>query len=94
MFFRKKSVIDWFYFAALVRLDVLAFQNPFSSQWRQALNWVKRHAWIAPRTAGVVNADRLVYFDLARHRFGRSEGYFAARDANIGMQLAGDENLF
>src|SRR5437588_325864 len=65
-----------------------------SSQGRQALNWVERHARVAPRTAGVVNAERLVHFNLARHCFGRRERDFAERDTNIGMQFAGNENLF
>ena len=47
---------------------------------------------ITPRTARVVDADRLVDFDFAVHRFGRCEGDFAKRNANVGMQLAADVN--
>src|SRR6184192_605282 len=89
------SIIDGLNFPSLDFLDVIPFQNPISSQGRQALNWVKRHAWIAPRAAGIVNADRLVLkhyrrgacatLDLAGHCFGWSERDLAERNPNIGM---------
>src|SRR5436853_1994421 len=93
MFIRKKSVVDWLNFATVDLFHVAAFQYPILSQGRQALNRVERHARIAPRTAGVVNADRFVYFDLAGNRLRRREIYFAERHADVGMDLPGDENL-
>src|SRR5205085_10684759 len=44
-------------------------------------------------TAGVVNADRFVHFDLAGHRFGRRERGLAKRNTNVGMNFAGDANF-
>src|SRR2546430_1476512 len=87
------AVINWRDGPSFDFFHVAARENPAPTHGRKPFNWVKRHAWIAPRTAGVVNADRLIHFDLAGHRLGRREGYFAERDAKIGMQLAGDVNF-
>src|SRR5438132_13683528 len=65
--FRKPSIIDRRNDSSLNLFNIAAFQNPISPQGRQALNRVKRHAWIAPRAAGIVNADWFVHLDLARH---------------------------
>src|SRR5437870_4909607 len=94
MFFGKVSVVDRRYFASFDFFDVAAFTDPLRAQRRQALFDVAIETRIAPRTAGVVNADRFVYFDLAVHRLRRRERDFAERDADVGMQFAGDENLF
>src|SRR5206468_4846198 len=48
---------------------------------------------ISPRTARVVNADRLIGFDLAVHRFRRRERNLAKRNTKIVMQFSGDVNL-
>src|SRR5947209_16451617 len=93
MFRRKKSVVDWSNFATVDLFHVAAFQYPILSQGRQALNRVERHARIAPGTAGVVNADRFVDLNLAGHGFRWREIYFAERNANVGMDFPGDENL-
>src|SRR5436305_8681914 len=87
------TIINWRDGPSFDLFHVAARENPVSTQGWKPFNWVKRHARLAPRTAGVVNADWLVHFDLAAHRLRRREGYFAERDANIGMQLAGDENF-
>ena len=54
---------------------------------------IDRHGRIAPRSAGIVNADRFVHLDLAGHRFGWRERYFAERDADVGMNFSADINL-
>src|SRR6188472_2285372 len=66
---------DFFHIATL--------QDPIAAQGRKPLYWVKRHAWIAPWTASVVNAHRLVHFDLAVHRLRRRKRDFPERHANI-----------
>src|SRR5437016_12971248 len=73
--------------------DIAAITDPFRAQWRQALFNVAIETRLAPGTAGVINADRLVHFDLAAHRLGRREGYFAERPAKIDMYLLGHVNL-
>src|SRR5947208_14812182 len=93
------TIINWRDGPSFDLFDIAAITDPFRAQRRQALfNDPSRigstaEFRIAPGTARVVNADRLVHFDLAVHRLRRREGYFAERDAKIGMQLAGDENL-
>src|SRR5947209_18689783 len=87
------TIINWRDGPSFDLFHVAARENPVPTQGWKPFNWVKRHARLAPRTAGVVNADRLVHFNLAVHRLGRRERYFPERDANIGMQFAGDENL-
>src|SRR5437762_9029403 len=85
--------------ASFAFYDVAARTDPFRAQRRQALfNDPSRigssaEFRIAPWAARVVNADRLVHFDLAVHRLRRREGYFPERDANIDMYLSGDVNL-
>src|SRR6266404_5127969 len=87
------TIINWRDGPSFDLFHVVARENPVPTQGRKPFNRVKRHAWIAPRTAGVVNADRFVHFDLAVHRFGRRETDFPERDAEVGMQFSGDENL-
>src|ERR1700736_529374 len=99
MFFRQPSIVDGLNFSTVDLFDIAAFQNPISPQGRKPSNWVKRHGpsrtgIIAPWSAGVVNADRLVHFDFAGHRLGWRERDLAERHANIGMQFPGDVNLF
>src|SRR5260370_31300676 len=93
MFLRQIAIIDWPNDTAVDFLDITTRENPVSTQGRKPLNWVKRHAWIAPRTAGVVNADRFVDFDLAVHRFGRRERDLAERNPEVGVQFTGEVNL-
>src|SRR5438477_2532854 len=86
----KISIINRLNFSSVDFFDITAFQNPISSQGRQALNWVKRHAWIAPRTARVINPHRFVDLDLAGHRFGRRETDLAEWHPNVGVENAGN----
>src|SRR5256885_16113008 len=94
------TVVDWFDRAPIDFLNVIAFQNPISSQGRKPLNWVERHcpsrigSIISPGTAGVVNPNRFVGFNLAGHGFGGRETYFAEGDANLRMNFPRDVNLF
>ena len=48
---------------------------------------------VAPWTAGVVDADGLVHFDLAAHCFCRGETDLAERDAEVEMELSGEVDL-
>src|SRR5207253_7285092 len=68
--------------------------NPFRTEWRQTLFDIAGEVWIIPWTAGVVNAHRIVYLDLAGHRFRWREIDLAKRNANVRMNLGGDVNLF
>ena len=94
MLLGKISIINRPNDSSLVFLHVAAFANPFGAQGRQALRDIAVKIGIAPRAAGVVNAHWFVHFDLAVHRFRRCERDFPEWDANIGMQFAGDVNLF
>src|SRR5436853_7051572 len=95
----KIPIINWRDCASIDFFDIAARENPIPTQGRQPLYWVKRHGpsrtgtIIAPGTAGVVNADRLVHVDLAGHCFGRRERDLAKRNTNVGMNFAGDENF-
>src|SRR5438132_356078 len=99
MLLRQISVVLRTNGASFDFFGIAAITDPFRAQRRQALfNDPSRigstaEFRIAPWAAGVVNADRLVHFNLAVHRLGRREGYFPERDANIDMYLSGDVNL-
>src|SRR5262249_47839558 len=100
MFLGKKSVIDRLNFSSFDFLNITARENPFSSQGRKPLNWIKRHGLsrtgtiTSPGAARVVDADRFVHLDLARHCFRRRERDLAERNANVGMNFARAVNLF
>src|SRR5882757_123423 len=70
---------DFFHIATL--------QDPIAAQGRKPLYWVKRQAWIAPWTASVVNAHRLVYLHRAGHCFGWRKRDFAKRNPHVWMHL-------
>ena len=63
------------------------------TEWCETSVDVWRNGRVAPGAAGVVDTDGLVDFDLAGHGFGGGEGDFAERDADIGVELAGDVNF-
>src|SRR5437588_7763568 len=73
--------------------DIAAITDPFRTQRRQAVFDVATETRIAPGTAGVVNAHRLVHFNLAGHCFCWRERYFAERNFDVCMQFAGDIDL-
>src|SRR5207249_10488538 len=76
--------------------NIAAGANPFRAQRRQPLRNIdspSRIGSIAPRPARIVNAHRLVHFDLAVHRFRRRERNLAERNTKIGMYFSGDVNL-
>src|SRR5205085_5637531 len=77
VFFRKPAVINGFYFAALARFDIAAFQNPIAAQGRKSTRHIKIDIVTSPRAARVVNTHGLVDFNLARHCLRRREIYFA-----------------
>src|SRR2546428_1895442 len=87
------SVIDRLNFSAVDLLDIAAFQNPVAAQGRKPFYWVKRHAWIAPGTARVVDAHGFVDLDLAGHRLRRRQRDLAKRHAKIDMSFSADVNL-
>src|SRR5882724_5495441 len=93
MRFREVSIIDRLYRATDDFFHVSAIANPFCTQRWQTLFDVAGEVRITPRTAGVVNAHRLVYFDLAGHCFRWREIDLAKRNAHVWMNLAGDVNL-
>src|SRR4029077_41199 len=94
MFLRKISVINWPNDSSFDLVHISALQDPIAAQGRKPLCWVKRHAWIAPWAARVVNAYGLVYFGLAVHRLRQRELDFSKGDVNVPMQFSSDVNLF
>src|SRR5207253_10090149 len=62
---------------------IAAGTDPFGAQRRQTLRNIAVKIRIAPRSAGVVNAHRLVYLNLATHRFCWRERDFAKGHANV-----------
>src|SRR6266545_7859043 len=94
MRFRQVSIINGLNDSSFDLVHISTFQDPIAAQGWKPLYWVKRHAWIAPRTARIINAHRLVYFDLAVHRFRQRERDFPKWHANVPMQFAIDVNLF
>jgi hypothetical protein len=91
---RKVSIINWPNDSAFVFFHISALQDPIAARGRKPVYWIKSHAWIAPRAAGIVNAHRLVHFDLAIHRFRRRQRDFPERNANVYMQFPRNVNLF
>src|SRR6202030_4629504 len=79
--------------AAVNTFDVAALNNPRLAQRRQPFLHLERNGFVAPGTAGVVNADWLVDFDFAGDRFRRGGRDFAEGGAQIGVEFAGDVDL-
>src|SRR5450432_1584535 len=93
MLLGKVSIIDRRYLAADGFFHIAAGTNPFCPQCRQAFGYSDVQIRIAPRTARVVNTNRLVHLDFARHRLRRRERNLAEGNVDLGMQLACDVNL-
>src|SRR5437899_273723 len=87
------AVIDRRYRAPLNLFDVAAGADPIGAQRREAPFDVAVEIGIAPRTAGVVDANGLVDFDLAGDGFRGGERNFPERDAEVGMEFARDVDL-
>ncbi len=89
----KVAIVDRRNFAPFDFLNIAAGADPIGAQRGKSLIHVDLLIGIAPRSAGVVNADRFVHFNLAGHGFGRREGDFAERNADVGVELAGEVDL-
>src|SRR6266446_8060382 len=89
----KVAIINRPNFAAGVFPDFPSPADPFRAQRRQTLFDVAMKIRIAPRAAGVVNAHRLVDFDLAANRFRWGERYLPKRNSDVFVQRARDINL-
>jgi len=94
MLFRKIPVVLRPNDSSFDLVHISALQDPIAAQGRKPLYWVKRHAWIAPWAARVVNAYGFVYFGLAVHRLRRRERDFPEWDVNVPMQFSSDVNSF
>src|SRR5262245_5344826 len=88
MVFRKVSVINRFYWPAVVFRHIAARANPFGAQGRQSFLNRAGKIWIAPRPAGVINAYRFVHFDSTADGFGGCEFDFAHGHADVFVDLA------
>jgi hypothetical protein len=93
MRFGEVAIVDWLYGTADNGLHIAPGADPIGAQGRKALFHVAVESRIAPGPAGVINVDGLVYFHLAGRGFRGSETYLAERDAEVGMESAGEVNL-
>src|SRR6266480_18516 len=92
--FRQIPVIARHDRSARDLFNVATRANPGRSQWRQTFFNLTIETVVAPRTAGVINAHRLVRLDLASYRLRRRKSDFAERHKNVGMNFAADINAF
>src|SRR6266496_1498141 len=90
----KIAIIDWPNHSAVIFFHISAGADPFRTQRWKTLFHVAAEIRIAPRPASIVNAHRLIRFNLSGDGLGRGEGDFAERDTNIGMQFARNVHLF
>ena len=96
MFLGEKAVVNRPNDSPFDLFNIGAGANPFRAQRRQPLRNIdspSRTGSIAPRPARIVNAHRLVGFDLAVHRFRRRERDFAEWHFDLRMQFTGDVNF-
>ena len=70
---RKPAIIDRLHCPAFVFFHVAAVTDTFCARWRKTFFDIAMKIWIAPRPAGIVNAHRLVRFDLAVYGFRRRQ---------------------
>src|SRR4051812_31912886 len=89
---REVAIVLGLHFPAVVLGDVIPAADPIEAEWGKTFNRVKRHAWIAPRAAAIVDADRLVRLQFAAERFRVRLRDLPERDTNVGMQFAFDIN--
>ena len=71
-----------------VLFHVAAIGDPICAHGRQALLDIAGEIGIAPRTATVIDANWLIDFDGAVHRFGWGEGNFAKGNADLRMDAS------
>src|SRR5439155_21731699 len=91
--FRQIPVIARHDRSASDLFNVATRANPGRSQWRQTFFNLTIETVVAPRTAGVINAHRVVRLDLATHGLRRRERDFAEWHTNVGVQFARNVNL-
>ena len=82
------AVIDRLNFAPVDFFHITAGGNPSRSQRREALGDVAAKIRIAPGTARIVHAHRLVQFEFAIHGFRRRERYLAKGNPDLFVQRA------
>jgi hypothetical protein len=79
--------------ASGIFFNVATRENPIPPESSKAFADVAENVGIAPGPAGVVDADRLVYFVRPVEKFGAAQFDFAEGDANVRMQNAVHEDL-
>src|SRR6516165_10469354 len=94
MRFRQIAIVDGLNSPSVVLFHIPAVANPFRAQQRKSLRHITAKIRIAPWAACVVHAHRLVDFDFAVHGLSRCERDFPERNANVGMKLPRNVNLF
>ena len=83
MLLGQVTVIDRVRESSAGFLHVPAVANPLRPKRRQAIFHAAFELRITPRPAGVINANRFVYLDLALERLRGGEYYFAHRHADL-----------
>jgi hypothetical protein len=81
----KVSVIDWLNLSSFDFFHIASVPNPFCPERWQPTRDIDVYIRITPRAARVVNAHRLVDFDLAVHRLRRRERDLAERHFDLRM---------
>ena len=94
VFAREIAVVLRLHFAAVVFLDVAAFQNPVAAQRGQTFVGRAGERGIAPRPAAIIDAHGRILLNRAGVRFGVADFNLAHGHAKVGMKLAGNKNLF
>src|SRR3989442_9438397 len=87
------SIITRLHLAALIFLNVVSTQNPFTTEGGQAIFDAAARVLIAPRSAGVINAHWLIGFYAAIEKFRGMQRDFAERYSKFRMQFSRHVNL-
>jgi hypothetical protein len=78
------------YVAALVFRDVASLENPCPTEGRQPPFHIAIESWVAPRSARVIDPDRLIDLDGSVERFCGCEVDLAHGHADVGVDFSLD----
>ena len=86
--FGEVSVVDRFDFTAFVFFDIIAGEDPITTQSRETLSDVAIEIGIAPRSGAIVNANGWVLFDPSVGMFGIGKTNFPHGDFERGVNFS------